>query len=106
MNLPVVVIGLLAAAAWLPESRASERPALDRTGVLLSSAGLAVLVYGVIQAGQDGWGDTRALTGMLFGALVLVGFVLWERRLSRRPAGQPRPARRCRSASHCRERGA
>ena len=26
---------------------------------------------------------------MLFGALVLVGFVLWERRLSRRPAGQP-----------------
>jgi hypothetical protein len=89
MNLPVVVIGLLAAAAWLPESRASERPALDRTGVLLSSAGLGVLVYGVIQAGQDGWGDTRALTGMLFGALVLVAFVLWERRLSRRPAGQP-----------------
>jgi MFS transporter, DHA2 family, multidrug resistance protein len=89
MNLPVVVIGLLAAAAWLPESRASERPALDRTGVLLSSAGLAVLVYGVIQAGQDGWGDTRALTGMLAGALALVGFVLWERRLGRRPAGQP-----------------
>src|SRR6266566_5043019 len=63
MNLPVVVIGLLAAAAWLPESRASERPALDRTGVLLSSAGLGVLVYGVIQAGQDGWGDTRAPAG-------------------------------------------
>ena len=89
MNIPVVVIGVLAATAWLPESRSAERRRLDGIGVLLSSAGLAVLVYGVIQAGEDGWGDPGALTGMFAGALVLVAFVLWERRLSRQPAGEP-----------------
>jgi DHA2 family multidrug resistance protein-like MFS transporter len=89
MNLPVVVVGMLAAAILLPESRSAERTGLDTVGVLASSAGLAVLVYGVIQAGEHGWGDPVALVGMLAGALVLAAFVLWERQLSRRPGGQP-----------------
>jgi DHA2 family multidrug resistance protein-like MFS transporter len=89
MNLPVVAVGLLAVTVLLPESRSAERAGLDPVGVLASSAGLAVLVYGVIQAGEHGWGDPAALVGMLAGALLLAGFVGWERRLSRRPAGQP-----------------
>ena len=55
MNLPVVVVGLIAVAALLPESRAEERPVLDPVGIVASCAGLAVLVYGFIAAGQDGW---------------------------------------------------
>jgi DHA2 family multidrug resistance protein-like MFS transporter len=89
MNLPVVAVGLLAVTVLLPESRSAERAGLDLVGVLASSAGLAVLVYGVIQAGEHGWGDPAALVGMLAGALLLAAFALWERRLSRRPAGQP-----------------
>jgi DHA2 family multidrug resistance protein-like MFS transporter len=89
LNLPVVAVGLLATAVLLPESRSATRTGLDPVGVLASSAGLAVLVYGVIEAGQNGWGDPVALVGMLAGALLLAGFVLWERRLGRRPAGQP-----------------
>jgi DHA2 family multidrug resistance protein-like MFS transporter len=89
MNLPVVAVGLLATAALLPESRSATRAGLDPVGVLASSAGLAVLVYGVIEAGEHGWGDTTTLAAMAAGALVLVGFVLWERHLGRRPDGQP-----------------
>jgi MFS transporter, DHA2 family, multidrug resistance protein len=89
MNLPVVAVGMAAAIAWLPESRSATRPGLDWVGMLASSAGLAVLVYGVIQAGQNGWGDPVALASMLAGAMLLVAFGLWERRLGRRPAGQP-----------------
>jgi MFS transporter, DHA2 family, multidrug resistance protein len=89
MNLPVVAVGMAAAIAWLPESRSATRPGLDWVGMLASSAGLAVLVYGVIQAGQNGWGDPVALASMLAGAILLVAFGLWERRLGRRPAGQP-----------------
>jgi hypothetical protein len=48
-----------------------------------------VVVYGVILAGERGWGDSTALAVMVAGALVLVGFGLWERRLGRRPDGQP-----------------
>src|SRR5206468_6438230 len=89
INLPVVLIGLLAALLLLPESRSASRAGLDPVGVLASSAGLAVLVYGVIQAGQHGWGDTSALAAMVAGALLLFGFVGSERRLGRRPDGQP-----------------
>jgi DHA2 family multidrug resistance protein-like MFS transporter len=89
INLPVVLVGLLAVVVLLPESRSATRTGLDPVGVLSSSAGLAVVVYGVIEAGQHGWGDPTALATMAAGALLLVGFGLWERRLGRRPDGQP-----------------
>ena len=89
INLPVVMLGLLAVTVLLPESRSATRTGLDPVGVLASSTGLAVVVYGVIEAGQRGWGDPVALAVMAAGALVLVGFGLWERRLGRQPDGQP-----------------
>jgi MFS transporter, DHA2 family, multidrug resistance protein len=89
INLPVVLVGLLAVAVLLPESRSATRTGLDPVGVLSSSAGLAVVVYGVIEAGQHGWEHPTALATMAAGALLLVGFGLWERRLGRRPDGQP-----------------
>jgi MFS transporter, DHA2 family, multidrug resistance protein len=89
INVPVVLVGLLAVVVLLPESRSAARTRLDPVGVLASSAGLAVVVYGVIQAGEQGWGDTTALAAMVAGALLLVGFGLWERRLGQRQDGQP-----------------
>lgn len=89
INVPVVVLALVAVLVLLGESRSLERPGLDPAGVLLSSAGLAALIYGTIEAGQQGWGDAGALVPLIAGALLLGGFVLWERRLSRRPHGQP-----------------
>ena len=62
INLPVVAVGLLAVTVLLPESRSATRTGLDPVGVLAAMAA---------------------------GTLVLVGFGLWERRLSRRPDGQP-----------------
>jgi DHA2 family multidrug resistance protein-like MFS transporter len=80
MNLPILVIALVAVLVLLPESRAPERPALDPLGIGLSSAGLAVLTFGLVKAGQDGWGSAGALGGILGGLVVLVLFALWERR--------------------------
>jgi MFS transporter, DHA2 family, multidrug resistance protein len=89
MNVPVALIGLLAALALVPESRAPERPGLDLFGVLASMVGLVGLTYGLIKAGQYGWGDTRAVVPMVAGLVVLVVFFLWENLLGRRPGGQP-----------------
>ncbi|HYA09084.1 MAG TPA: MFS transporter, partial [Gaiellaceae bacterium] len=80
INLPVVAVALAAVWFLLPESRSSERSKLDGAGVALAGAGLATLVYGVIQAGQNGWSDGGAIEEMLAGATVLGAFVLWERR--------------------------
>src|SRR6516162_8510596 len=51
INVPVVVLALIAVALLLPESRSEQRPGVDVVGVLLSSAGLTGLTYGFIQAG-------------------------------------------------------
>jgi MFS transporter, DHA2 family, multidrug resistance protein len=89
INVPVAAVGLAAAFALVPASRASVRPGLDLVGVASSAAGLVALTYGLIKAGQDGWANVGALLMMFVGLALVVGFFLWERRLSRRPGGQP-----------------
>ncbi|TDV42607.1 MFS transporter [Actinophytocola oryzae] len=79
MNLPVLAVALVAVVVLLPESRSPHRPALDPVGMVASSAGLAALTFGVVKAGQDGWGSAGALGGILGGLAVLVLFGLWER---------------------------
>jgi MFS transporter, DHA2 family, multidrug resistance protein len=89
MNLPVVVIGLVAVTLLVPESRAATRPGLDPVGIVTSCGGLAVLIYGFIAAGQYGWSSPPAILAIAAGAAVLVAFAAWELHLTRRPGGQP-----------------
>jgi MFS transporter, DHA2 family, multidrug resistance protein len=89
MNLPVVVIGIAAVTALVPESRAGQAPGLDPAGIVTSCAGLGVLIYGFIAAGQYGWTSATAITAMAAGAVILAAFAGWERHLSRRRGGQP-----------------
>ncbi len=89
MNAPVALLGLLAVVLLVPETKASRAPGLDPIGVGASTAGLVGLTYGLIQAGQDGWGSGFAIVPMVAGALLLFGFFRWEAVLGRRPGGQP-----------------
>ncbi len=84
INVPVVVLALIAVAVLLPESRSAERANVDVLGVILSSAGLAGLTYGFIKAGQDGWTDAVTLGAIAAGAAVLAVLVAWERWLTGR----------------------
>jgi len=84
INVPVVVLALIAVAVLLPESRSAERARVDVLGVILSSAGLAGLTYGFIKAGQDGWTDAGTLATIAAGAVVLTVLVAWERWLTGR----------------------
>jgi DHA2 family multidrug resistance protein-like MFS transporter len=76
INVPVVIAALVAVSRLVPESRSSAQPRIDVAGVLASSAGLALLTYGAIEAGERGWGDARSLATMAAGVLVLAGFAL------------------------------
>jgi DHA2 family multidrug resistance protein-like MFS transporter len=88
INLPIVVIALVAVTRLMPESRSEQPPRIDVPGVAISSLGLTGLTYGVIRAGQDGWSNGVAIAAMAAGAAVLVAFVGWERRVTRRD-GEP-----------------
>ncbi len=79
INVPVVILALVAVTLLMPESYGARSSSIDIPGIILSGVGLASLTYGFIKAGQDGWGDTTAVATMLAGAAVLAGFVAWER---------------------------
>ena len=89
INIPVVLVAVLAVILLMPESRSSQRPRVDVLGIALSSLGLTGLTYGVIRAGQYGWNSGAAVAAMLGGAVILGAFVLWERRVTLRTAIQP-----------------
>jgi EmrB/QacA subfamily drug resistance transporter len=88
----VVAIGILIGTRLMAEpERAPGKPTLDWVGSVLSAAGLAVLVFGVLQASNWGWLAPRSspitpfgfsLTPFVIaaGGALLAAFVSWERR--------------------------
>lgn len=89
INVPIVVIGFVAAAMLLPEFEAQERPGIDLMGIVLSVVGLVAVIYGLIKTGEDGWSSPIALAAVFAGIVILVVFFWWERRLTSSPGGQP-----------------
>ncbi len=89
INVPVIALALVAVALLMPESRSAHRAPIDYAGVVLSSVGLTVLSYGLIEAGQKGWGHPVDLLCMVVGVVVLIAFVGWERIVPRRRARRP-----------------
>jgi MFS transporter, DHA2 family, multidrug resistance protein len=72
INVPLVVVGVVALAWLLPATAGSGRQPVDGMGILLSSAGLVALTYGLTAASNRG--------PAVAGVALLVGFVLWQRR--------------------------
>lgn len=93
----VIVVGLLAASRVIRDLPRPERPPrLDVPGALLSAAGLALVVLGVVQSTDWGWIHPKAaltIAGtettpfgfsavplvILAGLVLLYGFAAWER---------------------------
>jgi EmrB/QacA subfamily drug resistance transporter len=82
INVPVAAVALLAVATLIPESRARDPKPVDVAGGVLSTVGLVLFVYGVIEAPVRGWTDPLVLAALVAGVLLLVAFVAVERRLT------------------------
>ncbi|MBK8026943.1 MAG: MFS transporter [Chloroflexi bacterium] len=80
VNIPVVVFALIGTALYISESRDDTAPRPDIPGVLLSISGLFALIYGIIGAGEHGWGDPSILASFGIAAVLLTLFILWELR--------------------------
>ena len=76
------VAGVIAVvAAWqVPASRDPGTPPVDWRGFALSTAGMGLLVLGVIQAPGWGWGSPAAIATIAAGVLLLASLALAERR--------------------------
>jgi EmrB/QacA subfamily drug resistance transporter len=77
---PLAVIGFVATALVIPNSRDPETPPLDFGGLALSIAGLGLTVYTIIEAPERGWSSSATLREFAVAGLLLAAFVWWERR--------------------------
>ena len=77
-----VPIGILAAAGSRLRLRESRGPArrLDLPALVLVAAGIGALTWGLVQAGQAGWGSAQAIIALCLGAASIAGFIAWEKR--------------------------
>jgi EmrB/QacA subfamily drug resistance transporter len=81
VNVPVAIGAVLAAPRILVESTAdSEISSFDIPGAVSVTAGLALLVYALVDASQSGWGSTATLERLAVAAALLVAFVVIELR--------------------------
>lgn len=91
----ILALAIVALVGWLTEGERGKPPRIDWVGVALSSLGLGLLVYGILQASTWGWiADVDspvtpfglALTPFVVGTgLVFLGwFARWSQRRERR----------------------
>jgi EmrB/QacA subfamily drug resistance transporter len=81
VNVPIGIAAAALAPRTLVESRAEEAGrSFDLPGAVTVTAGLALLVYAVVDAVNVGWGSTATIVRLACSAALLIAFVVIERR--------------------------
>ncbi|MEU3979164.1 MFS transporter [Streptomyces sp. NPDC026672] len=82
VNVPIGIVAVLLGRRLLPRVRRSGRGHVDVPGVLLLGLGVLALMFPLVQADSGGLGRLWWLFPA--GAVILVGFARWQRRLVHR----------------------
>ncbi|WP_182526072.1 MFS transporter [Nocardioides dongkuii] len=81
INTPIGIVTALLAPRFLAESE-SHPGQLDLPGAVTGTLGLLGIVYGFSRAGEDGWSDGLTVAALAVGAVLVVAFLLIERRVA------------------------
>jgi EmrB/QacA subfamily drug resistance transporter len=82
VNVPVGVGVLAALARILPALPRAAAGSLDVAGAGLVAVATGSLIYGLIRAGDHGWGDLTSVALFAVAAVVYLVFAAWQRRAS------------------------
>jgi EmrB/QacA subfamily drug resistance transporter len=77
INVPVTAFGAIAAFILVPESANRGAGGIDYVGVLLSIAGLVLLVFGIVQGGDTGSWLRLDVIGPIVAGLAVLGLFAW-----------------------------
>jgi EmrB/QacA subfamily drug resistance transporter len=83
INIPIGIAGIALAFRFVPDLRPDKRHRLDLPGVALATAGLAGIVFGLIEGQRYAWGAVASswltIPEIIAAGVVLLGaFLLWE----------------------------
>jgi EmrB/QacA subfamily drug resistance transporter len=79
VNVPIGVIAVVLARLQLAESH-GPTTRLDLSAAALMSGGAIAIVWGLIRAGEVGWGRGQVIASLIVGVVLIAGFLAWERR--------------------------
>ncbi|WP_284985297.1 MFS transporter [Arthrobacter sp. fls2-241-R2A-172] len=82
INVPIGIAVLLLSPRCLPET-GRVKGSVDIPGALTVTAGMSALVYGLVNAGEAGWGNLTTIVSLAAAVLLLLAFVLVERHAER-----------------------
>jgi EmrB/QacA subfamily drug resistance transporter len=82
INVPIAVVGFIAALWLVPDSKNPHASAPDLPGAAMSVAGLGAILWSIIEAPSRGWSDPAILAVGAAGLALLGAFVAWERHTS------------------------
>jgi MFS family permease len=74
INIPIAAL-VLAVTPGLMPSAPARRGSVDVLGAITATAGLALTVFGVVRAPEEGWGSATTLLTIAGGVALLAGFV-------------------------------
>lgn len=83
VNVPVGVAAAIGARLHLKESYGPRVP-LDLPGLVLVTSGVALLIWGVVTGGQDGWGSRANWAGIV-GGIAAISLWIWREARARHP---------------------
>ena len=79
LNVPLGVIAVPLVLLTLPNSFGA-RVRADIVGLLLAGPAVLGIVYGIVRGNDAGWDSFEVLGALIGGVVLLVAFVVWERR--------------------------
>jgi len=86
INVPIGLFAAIAAERYIAEGRHPERArGFDLPGAVTATAGLTLLVLGIVRTSVTGWGSASTLAFMAGGIALLLLFVLIEGRFATSP---------------------
>ncbi len=86
INVPIGLVAAVLAQHYIAEDRRSQRARqFDLRGALAATAGLSLLVLGIVRTDVTGWGSAETLGIMALGVLLLIAFVAIEGRFAKSP---------------------
>ena len=81
VNLPIGVVGLTLAGLWLREERLESGTRLDVRGLVLSAAGVTLLIYTLSTGPENGWLSLATLGTGLIGVIAIAALITIELRI-------------------------
>ena len=84
LNVPVGILAVIGSFVFVPDLRPGRKHGFDLIGMVLSTAALFFIVFGLIEGQRYNWGTVTGFISipllLVAGGVLLVAFIVWETR--------------------------